>query len=140
MSSELLKKPKMDSMSTQKFIKMSPTKLRFVADSVRGKNASEVLEVLPFVQKEAAMAIRKVILAAVAGAVEKGANPSDLLVKSIEINEGPRLKRFRPVARGQAHGYVRKLSHIKVVVHSADKPVVKKETVEKKSKTESKKK
>jgi large subunit ribosomal protein L22 len=128
-------------MSTQKFLKMSPTKLRFVADSVRGKNASEVLEVLPFVQKEAASAIRKVVRAAVAGAVEKGANPSDLVVKSIEINEGPKLKRFRPVSRGQAHAYVRKLSHIKVVVHSADKlPVAKKETVEKKTKVLSKKK
>jgi large subunit ribosomal protein L22 len=127
-------------MSTQKFLKMSPTKLRFVADGIRGKNANEVLEILPFVQKEAAYAIRKVVRAAVAGAIEKGANPSELVVKSIEINEGPKLKRFRPVSRGQAHAYVRKLSHIKVVVHSADKPIVKKETVKESPKTESKKK
>ena len=111
----------MESLSTQKFVRMSPTKLRFVADMLRGKSVSEVLLNLPFVQKRAAEPIMKVIASAAASAQAKGANPNDLKIKSIEINEGPRLKRFRAVSRGQAHGYVRKMSHIKVVVEAPEK-------------------
>jgi large subunit ribosomal protein L22 len=95
---------------------MSPQKLRLVADMVRGKGTSEVLEFLPFVKNKAAMPIRKVIKTAVSNAAVKGMKPNGLRVKIIEVGEGPRLKRFRPVSRGQAHGYVRKMSHIKVVV------------------------
>lgn len=129
----------MESTSTQKFVRMSPTKLRFVADGVRGKNVSEILAVLPFVQKNAASVIGKVVRSAAANAVSKGANPSELVVKSIEINEGPRLKRFRPVSRGQAHKYVRKMSHVIVKVATPKDPTTKKEKAVKKTK-ESKKK
>jgi len=106
----------MQAISTQKFVRMSPRKLRLVADMVRGKDVQEVLEFLPFVRKQAAMPIQKVVKSAAANAQVKGANPAELKVQSIEIEKGPYLKRFRPVSRGQAHSYVRKMSHIKVVL------------------------
>jgi large subunit ribosomal protein L22 len=131
----------MEAISTQKFVRMSPIKLRFVADGVRGKSVNEVLEILPFVNKAGAPIIRKVVNSAMASAVAKGANPGDLVVKSIEINDGPKLKRFRPVSRGQAHGYVRKMSHVIVKVATLRaEPQEKKAKVEKKKTVERKKK
>jgi large subunit ribosomal protein L22 len=100
---------------------MSPRKLRLVADMVRGKSVPEVLEFLPFVNKRAVKPVEKVIKSAAANAGVKGANPAELTVSSIEIMEGPRLKRFRPVSRGQAHGYIRQMSHIKVTVSTDEK-------------------
>ncbi len=126
----------MDAISTQKFIRMSPIKLRLVADLVRGKKADEVLAALPFVNRAASLPISKVIKTAVANATVKGANPADLFVKTIEIEEGTRLKRFRPVSRGQAHSYVHKMSNIKVIVETIAKEPVK----EPKTKAVSKKK
>lgn len=112
----------MQAISTQKFVKVSPRKLRLVADMVRGKSVNEVLEFLPFVNKTAALPVQKVVKTAASNAVVKGADIKDLKVASIEIGEGPRLKRFRPVSRGQAHGFVRQMSHIKVVVGSVASP------------------
>lgn len=111
----------MEAVSTQKYLVMSPRKLRLVADMVRGKKANEVLELLPLVNKRAAVPIAKVIKSAVANARQKGVNSENLVIIKIEVNEGPRLKRFRPVSRGQAHGYVKSMSHVRVVVGSVDK-------------------
>lgn len=116
----------MQAISTQKFVRVSPRKLRLVADMVRGKNVTEVLEFLPFVEKRAVLPIEKVIKSAQANAVVKGANPAELKIEKIEIGEGPKLKRFRPVSRGQAHGYVRQMSHIRVIVSTDGKKVEKK--------------
>lgn len=113
----------MKAISTQKFVKMSPRKLRLVADAVRGKKVDDVLTMLPFLNKVAARPVYKVVKTASANAQAKGAEISDLKIEKIEINEGPRLKRFRPVSRGQAHGYVRQMSHIKVVVNTTTEPV-----------------
>lgn len=111
----------MQAVSTQKFVRMSPRKLRLVADAVRGKSATEVLEALVFMNKRAARTVEKAIKTAVANAKVKGANAADLVISAIEVSEGPRLKRFRPVSRGQAHGYVRAMSHIKVTVATQSK-------------------
>jgi large subunit ribosomal protein L22 len=111
----------MQAISTQKFVRMSPRKLRLVADLVRGKKVTECLETLPFVAKRAALPILKVIKSAAANAQAKGASPKELTVSGIEISEAPRLKRFRAVSRGQAHGYVRAMSHIRVVVETNSK-------------------
>lgn len=93
---------------------------------IRGRKVEEALDALPFVEKNAALPIMKVVKSAAANATsQQGVNLSDLNIVSIEINEGPRLKRFRPVSRGQAHGYIRQMSHIRVIVGAADKAKVK---------------
>lgn len=106
----------MQVVSTQKFVKSSPRKLRLVADAVRKMKPQEALDTLPFVEKRAALPIQKVIKTAVANARDLGMDENNLILESIQITEGPRLKRFRPISRGQAHGFVRQMSHIKVVV------------------------
>src|SRR5690606_15797418 len=86
--------------------------------------------VLPLVHKRAADPVRKTIRAAIANAVQQGANPDQLVFKEIQVNQGPKLKRYRAASRGRALPYARKMSHIKVIVitksqdtNSNDQPI-----------------
>lgn len=108
----------------QKFVRMSPIKIRFVAEPLRKiKSPMQVLTLLEYTQKKAAMPLAKVIKQAMANAKNSfGIAPEDLVIKELMINEGPVFKRGQPVSRGQFHPILKKTSHIRVVLESADKP------------------
>lgn len=106
----------MEGIAIQKYVHMSPRKVRLVADMVRKIKPQEAVAVLPLVRKRAADPVRKTIRAAIANAVQQGANPDLLVFKEIQVSQGPKLKRFRAASRGRALGYARKMSHIKVIV------------------------
>jgi len=107
----------MEVSSTQKFIHMSPRKVRLVADAVRGKSPTQALVVLEFMTKRAAPAVSKALKSAMGNAANNTQlNMDTIKIKKIEIQEGPRIKRFRPVSRGMAHGYVKRMSHVKIVL------------------------
>lgn len=106
-------------IATQKFLRMSPRKLRLVVDAVKKMTPSEALVVLPFSGKRAAEPLSKVIKTAVANAVQGGANAETLVFAEIQIGQGPTLKRGRPVSRGQWHPIRKHMSHIRVGVKEA---------------------
>ena len=122
----------MDIISTQKFIRMSPRKLRLVADVVRDLKPNRAIETLPHIGKRASGPLAKVIKTAIANAKQKGFSESDLTFKEIQINEGPTLKRGRPVSRGRWHPIMKRMSHIRVVL--ATKETRKQETKEPRNK------
>jgi LSU ribosomal protein L22P len=65
-----------------RYVRMSPQKVRLVANLVRGKNAKEALELLRFTPKAAAEPVSKVIASAIANAVEnKRLSESDLVIR-----------------------------------------------------------
>jgi large subunit ribosomal protein L22 len=121
----------MEFTHTQKFIIMSPRKLRPVANMIKKLKPVQAIETLPHIGKRAAEPLERVIKAAVAIAKEKGAQENNLVIKELQINQGPRLKRGRPVSRGRWHPYKKRMSHIRVVLETVE-PEVKKGTVEKK--------
>ncbi len=104
----------------QKFLLMSPRKIRPVADMVRKLTPEKSVEVLPFVGKRAAEPLLKVIKSALAIAKERGITDG-LVFKEIQIGEGPRLKRGQPVSRGQWHPIKKRMSHIRVVLTTINK-------------------
>lgn len=107
----------MEVSATQKFIHMSPRKVRLVANAVRGKSVGTALITLEFMTKRAASPVKKAVVSAAGNAVNNNKlDEKTLKIKSIEIQEGPRLKRFRAASRGMAHGYKKRMSHIKVVL------------------------
>lgn len=106
----------MEVRAIQKSIIVSPRKLREVARLTRKMTPMEAVDKLPFVGKRAAEPLKKVVMSALANARQKGLNDQDLKFKEIQINEGPRLKRFRAGARGRAKPYRRWMSHIRVVL------------------------
>tara|TARA_B100002019_G_C20847885_1_gene393161 strand:- start:165 stop:491 length:327 start_codon:yes stop_codon:yes gene_type:complete len=94
--------------------RQSPRKVRLIADLVRGKNASEALTTLQFVDKRASGPFAKVISSAVANAKDQGKDVEKLFVKTVEVNKAPTMKRFRPRARGSASRINKRNSHISV--------------------------
>ena len=96
---------------------MSAQKVRLVVDLVRGKNANEALEALRFVNKAAALPVRKLLASAVANAEENyGVSRDDLFVAQIFANEATTRKWRRFGARGRFKPILRRNSHVTVVL------------------------
>jgi len=100
-----------------RFLPMSAQKVRLVVDLVRGRGANEALEVLRFVNKAAALPVRKLLASAVANAEENyGVSRDDLIVEKIFANEAPTRKWRRFGARGRFKPILRRNSHVTVVL------------------------
>lgn len=107
----------MEAKAITKFVRLSPTKARLVADLVRGKSALEALDILAFTNKKAAGIIKKTLASAIANATNNfDMDEEKLVVSTIMINEGPVLKRIMPRAMGRADIIRKPTSHVVVAV------------------------
>ena len=105
-----------DIISTQKYLIKSPRKVREVVTLIKKMKPADAVETLPLVGKSAAEPLVKVIKSAIANASVKGISTTDLIFKEIQVGEGPRLKRGKPVSKGQWHPRKKRMSHIRVVL------------------------
>lgn len=109
----------MEIKAEAKYIKISPIKARIPAKVVKGMLAVEAIEVLKYTNKKAAGDIAKVVKSAVANAKHNNkVGVNDLVIKDIQVTEGPRYKRFRPAAKGRYRPFVRRSCHIFVTLES----------------------
>lgn len=100
-----------------KGVRTSPRKVGVVAALVRGRTVSDALIILEHTPRRAAEPVIKVINSAKANAENNhNLKPGTLKIVEISVSPGTRLKRFKPVARGSAHPFQRRTSHIRVVV------------------------
>lgn len=102
-----------------KYYKTTPRKVRLVADLVRGKKINEAMAQLEFSKKKSSGDIIKLLKSALSNAKNNykiDTGKTDLYIKEIRVDEGPALRRYRPVWRGMAHPFKRKSSHITVVL------------------------
>ncbi len=107
----------MESKAFLKYARVGSQKARLVADVVRGKSVDEALKQLTYLNKKSAELIKKLIESAAANAENKKTmNTDKLYVKSITVDQGPVIKRFRPRAQGRAFGIRKKMSHISVIL------------------------
>jgi large subunit ribosomal protein L22 len=107
----------MEAKAVLRYSRISPQKTRLVADQVRGKQIGEALRILGSMDKKRASIISKLLNSAVANATTTGAIDVDnLYVKTIIVDEGPTLKRFRPRAQGRANRILKRTSHVSVVL------------------------
>ena len=96
---------------------VSAYKAREVLDLIRGKHVSDADEILQFVERDVAIAIRKVLASAVANAQNNdGQDPETLFVSACYADEGPTMKRWRPRARGRATRIRKRTTHITIIV------------------------
>ena len=80
-----------------KHLRMSPKKVRLVADTIKGLEVNQALVRLGFTHKAAAPHIAKVLRSAIANAVHNNNLAADsLMVKKIIVNEAVALKRWKP--------------------------------------------
>ena len=101
-----------------RFVRISPTKVRPIANEIRKKPYSEAIAVLENLPQKGARLLYKVISSAGANAlyVNKGLDEDMLYIKELQINEGPRMKRMWARGRGRADRLIKRMSHISVVV------------------------
>jgi len=109
-----------------KGVRISPRKVAVVAALVRGRSVEDALTILEHTPRRSAVAVKKTIMSAKANADHNhGYKPATLQITEISVTPGPRLKRYRPVARGMAHPFQRKTTHIRVLVDGEKREVKK---------------
>lgn len=100
-----------------RFIRIAPRKVRLVTNLVKGKPAVLAVRQLQFLNKAAALPVRKLIQSAIANATHNAKLESAaLIIKSITADGGPILKRIAPRARGSAAPIRKRTTHISVVL------------------------
>jgi large subunit ribosomal protein L22 len=103
--------------SIAKGVTISPRKVAVVAALVRGRSVEDALTILEHTPRRSAMAVSKAIASAKANADHNhNLKPATLMITEISVSPGPRLKRYRPAAHGRALPFMRRTSHIRVVV------------------------
>lgn len=107
----------METRAVLRSTRISPQKVRLVADLVRGMPVARANDTLQFTNKKAAHLVRKVLLSAIANAENNlGADVDELKVTRIFVDEGPTFKRMRARAKGRGTRILKRTSHITVVV------------------------
>ena len=105
-----------------RYLRIAPRKVRQVADLICGKTVEQAQTILNFARKRAALPLLKLLNSAIANAhhnfqLEK----ENLYIRELRVDEGPKLKRWRPRARGQAFEIQKKTSHVTLVLEEIEK-------------------
>ena len=107
----------MEAKAIAKYVRMSPSKLKPIADLVRGKSLDEALTILKFTPGKGSEIFEKVVLSAAANAENNHEmNRDELYVAEIYANQGPTMKRWRAGAKGGAAMILKRSSHIGVTL------------------------
>ena len=102
-------------------MRIQPRKARLVASEVKGKHAVLAMAELRYHPSKGAHLLRKVLMSAVANAVENEKRDAESLVISrIDIDEGMRMKRIRARAQGRANRILKRTSHITIVLEDGE--------------------
>ena len=113
----------MEAVAKLKSCPLSARKMRIVINNIRGKNVDEALNILKFTKREASDWAEKVLISAVANWENKldmahSAEDYDLYVKTVLVDEGTMLKRFRPAPHGRAHRIRKRQNHLTIIVEN----------------------
>lgn len=107
----------MEAKALAKYIRMSPIKLKPVADLVRGKGLKEALIILKFTPGKGSQVVEKVVMSAAANAENNlDLDPDNLYVSEIFAHQGPTTKRWRAGAQGRASKILKRSSHVGVTL------------------------
>lgn len=109
--------PKQEFKVFARGIAEAPLKLRLVADMVRGKSVVRALNELEFLNKKGALFVKKAIESGAANAKDLASvDKKDLYIKSISVDEGVSLKRFKIASRSRVANIAKRRSHINLVL------------------------
>jgi large subunit ribosomal protein L22 len=112
--------------ASHKFARVSPRKVRPLADMVRGKFADEALDILRYQPQRGARLLEKVINSALGSAQDpdqtrgQSVDVDNLIVAEARVDGGPMFKRIRPRARGMAFMIKKRMSHIHITLADID--------------------
>ena len=107
----------MEATAILRYVRISPRKVKIVADLIRGKSIAEASAILAHTPKAASETILKLLKSAVSNAeANHGMNVENLYVSQIFACPGPILKRIMPRAQGRAFRINKRTSHITLAV------------------------
>lgn len=105
-----------------KNVDMTPRKVGIVASLIRGRSVADALTILEHTPRRSALPLIKVINSAKANAAHNHNVNTDVLhISELHVSPGPRMKRFRAIARGMAHPYQKRTTHITVIISGEEK-------------------
>lgn len=105
-----------------KGVDQAPRKVDLVAALVRGRTVADALVILEHVPKRSATPVKKAIESAKANAMNNhGLDAKTLVISTLSVTTGTRLRRFKPASRGRALPFEKKTSNILVEVSGAEK-------------------
>ena len=101
-----------------KYLRISPYKVRRIADEIRRKPYTDAIAVLEALPHKGARLLKKVIQSAAANALYNNKNLDEdvLYIRDLQVNEGTRMKRIWPSARGRADRMLKRTCHISVTM------------------------
>ena len=104
-----------------RFLRVAPRKVRLVANEVRGLKVGDALALLKYTPQAAAGHLSKLLRSAVANAEQKGGrvDVDALFVKTLTVDQGPKMRRFMARAMGRAYRVEKKTSHVYVELGTA---------------------
>lgn len=103
--------------AVHRFARISPRKVRPLADMIRGKFADDALDILRYQPQRGARMLEKVLKSALANAEDRRApRLQDLMVVEARVDSGPMFRRLKPKARGMAAVIQKRMSHIHVAL------------------------
>jgi len=128
-----------------RYLRVAPRKVRFVADLIRRLPVSEAEAELSLHPRKPAVHLLKLLRSAKANAVQKHMDVKTLFISEIRVDEGPKLKRYNPRARGSMAEIQKKMSHVSITLGDGGKSgrdfvMPKKEKKAEKKKKENRKK
>ncbi len=124
-----------------KGVDLAPRKVAVVASLVRGRTVEDALVILSHTPRRSATPVAKAIESARANAVNNdGLDAKTLVIKTLSVTTGKRMRRYRPASRGRALPFEKKTSNILVEVEGQVKVKAKKAEVAKKAATKEEKK
>lgn len=99
------------------YLRIAPRKVRLLADLIRGKSVEQAQNILSFTTKRASQPLLKLLKSAMASAKNQfREQEQDLYISKITVDEGPKLKRWMPRARGSAYEIQKKTSHVTLIL------------------------
>ncbi|MES2215674.1 MAG: 50S ribosomal protein L22 [Patescibacteria group bacterium] len=101
--------------------RISPRKVRVVADMIRGKGVAQAHQILVNAVKKAKHPLADLLASAVANASHNHKiEPENLFVKEIRVDQGFILRRSQPMARGSAFPIKKRSSHVSIVLDTRE--------------------
>lgn len=108
-------------MAKHRFARVSATKIRPLANMIRGMSAGDGLNKLRYLPNRGARVLEKVLRSAMANAEDKGVrNVDKLKIAEVRVDGGPMFKRIQPRARGMAFMIRRRSSHVHVAIDAPE--------------------
>ena len=107
----------MEVKAVARYVRISPQKVRMLADAIKGKPVDKAMDMLRFMPQKAAGIVEKVLRSAVANADQQPDIDIDtLVVGNLVVDSGPMFKRFRARARGRGTRILKRTSHVTVIL------------------------